>query len=169
MGISDTLHWGRQYADRQQSSGARHQGFCNWQKKLVVQRHRRGSQGQCRRLQSDADLPRLTRRAICMVAPRPHRIAKGRGRRRYDRPAAIQLPQNRHSLTRQMLNRSGSPSSIPRASTCGENRAYYLSEPTDPENVDAAIMLLDIVTMNPNRDPKDYPRPQLLLQPWAVR
>ena len=98
MGISDALHARRQDADRQQSPGARYQNLCHWQKELAVQRHRRGSQGQCRRLQSDADLPRLTRRAVSLVAPRPHRIASARGRRRYYRPAALQLPQNRRCL-----------------------------------------------------------------------
>lgn len=43
MGISDALHRGRQHADRQQSSGARHQGFCNWQEELVVQRYLDGA------------------------------------------------------------------------------------------------------------------------------
>src|SRR4051794_12390366 len=100
MGISDALHARRQDADRQQSPGARYQNLCHWQKELAVQRHRRGSQGQCRRLQSDADLPRLTRRAVSLVAPRPHRIASARGRRRYYRPAALQLPQNRRCLNR---------------------------------------------------------------------
>lgn len=44
-----------------------------------------------------------------------------------------------------------------------------LSEALDPENIDEALMLLNIVTINPNRDPKDYPRPQLLVQPWAAQ
>src|SRR3954449_10464616 len=98
MGISDPLHAKRHDADRQQSPGARYQNLCHWQKELAVQRHRRGSQGQCRRLQSDADLPRLTRRAVSLVAPRAHRIASARRRRRYHRPAALQLPQNRRCL-----------------------------------------------------------------------
>src|SRR3954469_1601937 len=98
MVISDALHARRQDADRQQSPGARYQNLCHWQKELAVQRQRRGSQGQCRRLQSDANLPRLTRRAVSLVAPRPHRIASARGRRRYYRPAALQLPQNRRCL-----------------------------------------------------------------------
>src|SRR4051812_13210281 len=98
MVISDALHARRQDADRQQSPGARYQNLCHWQKELAVQRHRRGSQGQCRRLQSDADLPRLTRRAVSLVAPRAHRIASARRRRRYYRPAALQLPQNRRCL-----------------------------------------------------------------------
>src|SRR3954454_5423166 len=98
MVISDALHARRQDADRQQSPGARYQNLCHWQKELAVQRHRRGSQGQCRRPQSDADLPRLTRRAVSLVAPRAHRIASARRRRRYHRPAALQLPQNRRCL-----------------------------------------------------------------------
>ncbi|MGY4473621.1 transposase [Bradyrhizobium sp. USDA 3364] len=97
-GISDALHRRRQHAGRQQSSGARHQRFCNWQEELVVQRYRGRSQGQCRRLQPDADPPRLTRRAVSVVAPRPHRNASARRRRRYYRPAALQLPQSRHCL-----------------------------------------------------------------------
>ena len=51
MGLSDTIHRRRQDADRQQSSRTRYQNLCHRQKELAVQRHRRGSQGQCRRLQ----------------------------------------------------------------------------------------------------------------------
>ncbi len=80
-------------------------------KKLAVQRHRRWSQGQCRRLQSDADLPRPTRRAVSLVAPRPHRIASARRRRRYHRPAALQLPQNCH---RRLIQRDAFRNQAPK-------------------------------------------------------
>lgn len=87
-----TLHRRWQDADRQQSSGARHQDFCHWPKELVVQRHRGRSKGQRRHLQPDAELPRLWRRAVSVVAPRPHAIASACRRRRYRRSAPLQLP-----------------------------------------------------------------------------
>ena len=70
-----------------------------------------------------ADLPRLRRRAVSVVAPRPNRTAPTRCRRRYRRPATLQLRTDCNRLTRCRYQRQDDLSKSP-ASMCGENRAY---------------------------------------------
>jgi transposase len=89
VAISDPLHQRRQDADRQQFIGTRYQSFCHWKEELAILRHRRRGQGQRRHLQPYADLSRLRRRAIRLVATRLHRIAAASRRRQYRRSTPI--------------------------------------------------------------------------------
>ena len=48
---------------------------------------------------------------LAWVAPRPHRITSARRRRRYHRPAALQLPQNCHC---RLIQRDAFPNQTPK-------------------------------------------------------
>ncbi len=42
-------------------------------------------------------------------------------------------------------------------------------EPHDPDNADAAMLILGIAGHDPGKQPPDYPDTHLLLEPWAVQ
>ena len=42
-------------------------------------------------------------------------------------------------------------------------------EEIDPENADAALLILGIASRNPERQAPDFEGEQLLLEPWAVQ
>ena len=55
------------------------------------------------------------------------------------------------------------------ALTPAQTMRYESREEIDPENADAALLILGIASRNPERQGSRFEGEQLLLEPWAVR